>query len=301
MYRPMRETKFKNRCEILSNAGTEFKPKHMHCREMRTKMGTGRHTCYIVVGVLLGYLAGNAVRLATDRCWGKILPVHHIGALASILSNIIFSGTVDHNNKTTLYTDKNLLLVAIMTTKEFLTTRVVSVDDTWAKSIPGDVIFFSSEGSENLTRPGMKVVGLRGVDDVYPPQKKAFLMLKYIHDHYLDKFRFFMQADDDVYIKGEELAKFLHSISPVGAPVIGCPGIGNTEELGKLYLGENDNYCMGGPGVIMTREILEKTVPNIRHCLKNLYTTHEDVELGRCIKRYANVSCNWSKTVCMPY
>ncbi|CAH1711922.1 unnamed protein product [Aphis gossypii] len=51
---------------------------------------------------------------------------------------------------------------------------------------------------------------------------------------------------------------------------------------------------MGGPGVIMSRETLARVVPHIKHCLKNLFTTHEDVELGRCVQKYAGVSCTWS-------
>jgi len=35
----------------------------------------------------------------------------------------------------------------------------------------------------------------------------------------------------------------------------------------------------------------------IKHCLKNLFTTHEDVELGRCVQKYAGVSCTWSYEV----
>ncbi len=37
-------------------------------------------------------------------------------------------------------------------------------------------------------------------------------MMKYIHDHYLNKFEWFMRVDDDVYIRTENLERLLRSI-----------------------------------------------------------------------------------------
>ena len=70
--------------------------------------------------------------------------------------------------------------------------------------------------------------------------------------------------------------------------------MGTKEEFGKLALGENENFCMGGPGIILSRETIALFTPHIKTCLKNFYTTHEDVELGRCVHRFANTSCTWS-------
>jgi chondroitin sulfate synthase len=70
--------------------------------------------------------------------------------------------------------------------------------------------------------------------------------------------------------------------------------MGTKEEYGKLALGENENFCMGGPGIIFSRETLARFTPHIKKCLKNFYTYHEDVELGRCVHKYANTSCTWS-------
>lgn len=51
---------------------------------------------------------------------------------------------------------------------------------------------------------------------------------------------------------------------------------------------------MGGPGVIMSRETLRRVAPHISTCLKNLYSTHEDVEIGRCVQKFAGIPCTWS-------
>lgn len=99
---------------------------------------------------------------------------------------------------------RHFLYVGVMTAKKYLDTRAVAAHRTWTRSIPGKVEFFSSERSETVPLPiSIPVVSLAGVDDSYPPQKKSFMMLKYMHDHYLDKYEWFMRADDDVYIRGE--------------------------------------------------------------------------------------------------
>jgi len=81
------------------------------------------------------------------------------------------------------------------------------------------VIVFSSEGSSLAHRPDIPLVALPGIDDSYPPQRKSFAMLQFMYDHYRDKFRFFMRADDDVYIHGDVLRPFLHSINSTNRPL----------------------------------------------------------------------------------
>ncbi|XP_061613608.1 chondroitin sulfate synthase 1 isoform X3 [Phyllopteryx taeniolatus] len=186
----------------------------------------------------------------------------------------------------------NFLFVGVMTAQKYLNSRAVAAHRTWAQSIPGRVEFFSSEGSD--TSAPVPVVPLTGVDDSYPPQKKSFMMLKYMHDHYLDKYEWFMRADDDVYVKGERLESFLRGLNSSAPVFLGQTGMGARDELGKLALEPGENFCMGGPGVIMSREVLRRVVPHVRQCLREMYTTHEDVEVGRCVRRFAGVQCVWS-------
>ncbi|KAM6195843.1 chondroitin sulfate synthase 1 [Sarcoramphus papa] len=187
---------------------------------------------------------------------------------------------------------QSFLFVGVMTAQKYLRSRAVAAHRTWSKTIPGKVEFFSSEGSD--TSIPIPIVALPGVDDSYPPQKKSFMMLKYMHDHYLDKYEWFMRADDDVYIKGDKLENFLRSLNSSEPLFLGQTGLGTTEEMGKLALEPGENFCMGGPGVIMSREVLRRMVPHIGECLREMYTTHEDVEVGRCVRRFAGVQCVWS-------
>ncbi|XP_062828192.1 chondroitin sulfate synthase 3 isoform X3 [Anolis carolinensis] len=190
------------------------------------------------------------------------------------------------------------LYVGVMTAQKYLSGRALAARRTWARSIPGRVEFFSSQGSAPPPvapgEPPLPVVALPGVDDAYPPQKKSFMMLKYMHDRYLDTYEWFMRADDDVYIKGEKLEEFLRSLNSSKPLYLGQTGLGNTEELGKLGLEPGENFCMGGPGMIFSREVLRRMVPHIGECLREMYTTHEDVEVGRCVRRFGGTQCVWS-------
>ncbi|XP_063152793.1 chondroitin sulfate synthase 3 [Candoia aspera] len=193
---------------------------------------------------------------------------------------------------------RHFLYVGVMTAQKYLGSRALAAQRTWVRSISGRVEFFSSEGSVSPPalkgEPPLPVVALPGVDDSYPPQKKSFMMLKYMYDHYLDTYEWFMRADDDVYIKGEKLEEFLRSLNSSKPLYLGQTGLGNIEELGKLGLEPGENFCMGGPGMIFSREVLKRMVPHIGECLQEMYTTHEDVEVGRCVRRFGGTQCVWS-------
>lgn len=187
-----------------------------------------------------------------------------------------------------------LLFVGVMTAEKYLSTRALAIQRTWGKSLAGRLAFFSSSTSRWESEEELPLVALRGVDDSYPPQKKSFLMLKYMHDHYLDQYEWFMRCDDDVYVHVERLERFLRSVNSSKPQYIGQAGLGNKEEFGQLSLEPDENFCMGGPGVLFSRETLRRMIPHVANCLKHLYSTHEDVEVGRCVRRHVGIPCTWS-------
>ena len=186
---------------------------------------------------------------------------------------------------------KKLIFVGVMTAEKFLDSRAKAVYDTWGQQVPGKLMFFASSNSK---RDDLPIVSLEGVDDSYPPQRKSMMMLKYMHDNYIDEYEWFLRSDDDVYIRTEKLEKFLRTLNSSDDLYIGQAGTGARSEKGMLGLGWGDNFCMGGPSAILSSSTLRKVTPYFEHCLKNLITTHEDVEVGRCIKNFVGISCTWS-------
>lgn len=191
---------------------------------------------------------------------------------------------------------KELLFIGVKTAREYLDTRAEAVYNTWGNEIAGKLEFFVSYPKPVNSKLPIKV--LPDVqDNEYPPKKKVMTMLRYMHDHYIDGYEWFMWADDDVYVRTEELQKFLRTLNSLTDTVIGQGGVGQRNGSTNLGLLKNECYCIGGPGVIMSRNVLKKIAPNIDECLKDTSSTYEDVELGRCIRKFAGVSCLWAKEV----
>lgn len=179
----------------------------------------------------------------------------------------------------------DFFLVSILTSNKFIDTRVKAINETWAKN-QNNVLYFTEAKHIKTSLP---VIFLPNTDDSYPPQKKSFKMLKFLYDNYLNSFEWFIRADDDVYIKLDRLKQFLKQLDSKKAFYIGQSGFDHSPFM---------PYCVGGPGVILSKETLKRIGPYLNYCYQNLIQTeHEDVEIGRCIHKFANISCSSSHEV----
>lgn len=253
-----------------------------------------------IIGFILGFLFGFLI-LNYRMIFNSTLNQHR-GQRTGRSSNFKFTTSAHVQNVNLNISQMNLVFVGVMTAEKYLNTRAKAVYETWGKEVPGQIAFFSSEYSRVPNNcKDLPLVSLPTVDDGYPPQKKSFLMLQWMWNNFGDKFEWFLRADDDVYIKTDRLEKFLRSVDSRKPLYIGQAGRGNSEEFGLLSLEYDENFCMGGPGVILSRETMKRIIPHVKDCLKNLYTTHEDVELGRCVRKHAGIPCTWSYEVLIYY
>lgn len=267
---------------------------------MRKRRGLASAVLGLTVGLVFGLLIGgyrilvssNLQRTSWQSSSSSSVSISPRGLrVEPIVQNMPKLGNDERINSSS----ESLLFVGVMTAKKYLDTRAKAVYETWGKELPGKIAFFSSESStvpDNC--PELPLVPLPRVDDSYPPQKKSFMMLQYMWNHYGDRYEWFFRADDDVYVRTDRLEILLRSVDSRKPMYIGQAGRGNSEEFGLLSLEYDENFCMGGPGVVLSRETLRRIVPHIKYCLRHLYTTHEDVELGRCVQKYAGIPCTWS-------
>ena len=190
---------------------------------------------------------------------------------------------------------RKTLFVGVVTAEKLLSTRGKAIFETWGKSAPMITFFSGAEGGAQTTLP---VVSLPGVDDTYPPQKKVFRMLKYMHDNYINEYNWFLRADDDVYVRVPQLIQFLNTLDSSKMVYMGQPGMGKPEDLERIQLRADEHYCMGGTGVIYSNTLLKRLAPHLDECLSKVVVSYnEDLEVGRCISRRLDVQCTWSYEV----
>ena len=244
---------------------------------------------YFMLGTMLGLVMGFQVKNCTFR----------INQFVIIAENLPRQNdTVDIEISSNA--SSKLIFAGIMTTRNNLRTRALAASTTWTSSIHGDVKFFcgmTCKDSETNTAIKLKILPLTVKEDTYPPQRKSFMMLRYMYENHLDQYEWFVRADDDVYVNGDKLTVFLSSLNSSKLYFIGQPAFGRKYEKRKLGLAKNKPYCMGGPGIVISKGVLARMGPHINHCMNHLHTNHEDTELARCIYKFVGISCIHGKQV----
>jgi len=202
---------------------------------------------------------------------------------------------------------KGNIFIAVVTTGKYLTSRAVAISQTWAKNVGKDnqLYFFVGEDCniQHQSLKGLPIVKMKGIKDhVYPPQKKVFAVLKYVHKFYGKHYRWFVRADDDVYLRISTLEKMLYRLDWTEQLYIGHPGWGKEEDRERLKLLPHENYCMGGPGIVFSANSLKGLASYLDKCLTGVTVYNkfhgqkegwynEDVELGRCVSRTLGIQC----------
>ena len=213
------------------------------------------------------------------------------------------------------YKVRGRLYIAIITTEKYLATRAKAIHETWARDIDSanKIVFYVGTDC-NTSYPGLEkilIIRLENVSDsVYPPQRKVFAALQHMYRYHGNSYQWFVRADDDVYIRVARLDRLLGRLDPNEKVYLGRAGVGKKQDVKRLQLRSHEHYCMGGPGVVLSRATLNAVAPYLDSCLKAIEVHNqggkgmaggvwfnEDVELGRCISRTIGIQCSNSEEV----
>ena len=252
---------------------------------------TQGHAIRVIALVLLGVVVSFTFSVWTSR-YARFPPLRCLYVAKTRVNN--------HGHKLARpnaireeFRTKGYLFISVMSSQMYLPTRARGVWDSWGRDVPGRLAFFTGQINRTDDIKDLPIIELDVPDDIYPPQTKAFKMLEYVYQNFVDNYEWFIRADDDVYLRTNKLRSYLLRLDSSDDLVIGQPGTGKKEEIGKLGLGKEDNFCLGGPGIMMTSSVLRNVGPNIVVCLNTTASYHEDVEIGRCLRQFGGVMCPW--------
>ena len=97
-------------------------------------------------------------------------------------------------------------------------------------------------------------------------------MMRYVSDHHGSDYEWFLRLDDDAYVHIEHLESLLRRIDSSQPLYIGSPGFGRDDDD---FVEDNMVYCMGGPGIVLSKTTLASLSPKLGECLRNnLMTEH---------------------------
>lgn len=238
----------------------------------------------LIVGAVVGFLGGNAFRLLKSGCID-----------GAQLSQWIYGDEAQGQNRGDPMkhsTDRNLVLIGVVTKPDFLATRIVAANNTWMKDMPGKVVIFIPEGSSSSTVDanisGIEIVELAGIGGSTSAHKKLSRILKYMYEHYLDKYMFLMIVDDDLFIRADQVTNFLHALTPSQMRPREAIYGKRKETAGRF----DEYYCIGNNAMFVPRVSLARVGKSSRRCARNAFTSDEGLEFERCWTRlFTNVTC----------
>lgn len=167
------------------------------------------------------------------------------------------------------YLHKKMVFVGVLTQQSYLATRAKYLYETWGQEVDSLMFFVGEDCVVPADLDYLPIVKLEGIlDNIYPPLRKTFAVLQYMHDHYINQFNWFIRADDDMYVRIKHLKKLLSNMLPYEKVYLGRAGKGRKDDLDRLHLLSHERYCMGGPGIILSMNALRELGPHLTDCLK---------------------------------
>ncbi|XP_071097861.1 glycoprotein-N-acetylgalactosamine 3-beta-galactosyltransferase 1-like [Haliotis cracherodii] len=159
----------------------------------------------------------------------------------------------------------------ITTMEKEINKKIPAVNETWARRCDRRMFVMTT----NKKYPGNEIVNLGIKDGRQHLTEKSIASLKHIYKHHLDKYDWFLKADDDTFVVMENLKFLLSHYDPTEGVYVG--------HLFKKYT--KWGYMSGGAGYVISRQALrllvEQGYNKKNTCAKS--GKDEDVEVASCL------------------
>ncbi|KAF7997580.1 hypothetical protein HCN44_006151 [Aphidius gifuensis] len=173
---------------------------------------------------------------------------------------------------------RDKLFVGILTSKERLYSYGVAYNKTVSHLVDKVRYFITipEGGKPNVSLPG--IVGFTDTRIILKP----FHVIKYITDNYLEEYDYYFITKDINYINARGLVDLVNKIS-----------ISRDVHMGNLIDNSNE-FCSLDGGILLSNEIVKKMKTSLDWCVKNTFSTYDDINFGRCIYHATKIPCSSS-------
>ncbi|KAF2364596.1 Fringe-like [Trinorchestia longiramus] len=162
------------------------------------------------------------------------------------------------------------VLVWVMTQPDNHQKKAIHVKETWGKRA-NKLLFMST--TEDPSLPTVKLNTTEGRNFLWGKTKEAY---KYVYQHYLNDYDWFMKADDDTFVIMENLRYMLSLYNPQDPIYFGS----------RFKKFTPQGYMSGGAGYVLSKAALikfvEEGLTDPKKCKTNSNGA-EDVEMGKCM------------------
>ena len=153
--------------------------------------------------------------------------------------------------------------------------------------------FFSSSDNKSVSGDNHTNVALQSNhDNDLQPHRNAYRMLKYIHDNVIDDFDWLLLADDQTYLRVENMGHILDKLDPTQEQCLLHSELGGQRDP-KFHNGGQLDNGLGGPGIIFSRTLLKKMAPHLEECLANssISENGDDMDIEKCMQKRIELQC----------
>lgn len=264
----------------------------------------------IFIGTMITVFLSTTIQSIDDDDDSDIL-VNIQGKVMSMEHSDIQDLHKDHKRKVS---PSRIVSYNVLVSKGELLRRASAIHKTWASgglsssNAKGKVMFYVEPKDQNKLYPvqlkkqtrKMSVVNIStiGQDQNWNPviDGPVFKIWRDICQQKLERNLWFASVRDDTYLRKEKLEKLLLSLNSSEAIFLGKPIRPSGTIREDLGLREGENYCHKSC-YVLSWKAMELVCPMLMSCQERARSTDGDVELARCVRIHAGVSCTGASEV----
>ena len=158
-------------------------------------------------------------------------------------------------------------------------------------SMNSEALRFVKKNNIPLVVPSKKIQMKRKRNIQHDIDEMASMMtIEQICDGYQQRYHWYVKTYGDTYVRTSLLEHLLAQMDSSQHVYMGLPVIPNNYERDDLGMRQGENYC-DSFAYVLSRTTMNMLCAHLDQCQKEARSIHEEVEISRCIRKFAKINC----------